>query len=235
MLSQDSMNAAVAAFEGALNATAGDIAAGDVAGEEDFTGQMLGRCKERLGSLTDHSIRWQTVATITEEKDGPPRPSVRFSARQTTSKGGASEEWWSGADLLMALDIRTKDYEVRKGVLVQAKRLEPGTRLTKKVADDLRGQCRDMLNLTPSSFVFLYAKSGVTTLSASVVEASQRRDLHALEQWQNSTGVFFVDFLKCWVGDPRLAATDRQTLAVLRALADARNAVLFRATEVGVG
>jgi hypothetical protein len=98
----------------------------------------------------------------------------------------------------------------------------------------LREQCRDMLNLTPASFVFVYANSGVTALSASAVESSEQRKIHELEQWPNSARVFFLDFLKCWVGDPRLAATNRESLAVLRALSDARNAVLFRAVEAGV-
>jgi hypothetical protein len=129
------------------------------------------------------------------------------------------------------LEIDTPDYEVRKGVLVQAKNLEPGKKLSTSVANDLRGQCKDMLDLTPASFVFLYSKTGVMTLSAATVEGSKRNDLHVLEQWSNSTRVFFMDFVKCWVGDPRLSATDRETLAVMRALSNARNAILVKADE----
>lgn len=234
MLSDQIITAAVDAFGGALDDTAADLALDGVADEEDFTGQMIGRCKDRLIGLTDPSVHWKTVAALTEHDDGAARPSIRFSSRQTTSKGGATEESWSGADLLMVLDIRTKDYNVRKGVLIQAKRLEPGTPLPIREAVRLREQCHHMLNLTPASFVFVYASSGVTAISASAVESSERRKLHELEQWPNSARIFFFDFLKCWVGDPRLAATDRESLAVLRALSDARNAVLFRAMETGV-
>jgi hypothetical protein len=98
-------------------------------------------------------------------------------------------------------------------------------------ARDLRSQCKDMLDLTPSSFVFIYSETGVTTLSASTVEASTTRELHKLEQWPNSTDIFFLDFMKCWIGDPRLSATDREALAVLRTQTNARNAMLLKATE----
>jgi hypothetical protein len=212
-------------------ATAADLSEGDVAGEEDFSGQLIGRCKGKLQNYRTPNARWRVGATVTEAEDGPPIPSVRFSARQTQSKGRGSEESWSGADLLMVLQIVTPDYEVRKGVLVQAKNLEPGKKLDTSIANDLRGQCTDMLNLTSSSFVFLYSKSGVTTLSATQVEGSKRNDLHVLEQWEDSTLIFFMDFIKCWVGDPRLKATDKTTLAVLRALSHARNAILLRADQ----
>jgi hypothetical protein len=131
----------------------------------------------------------------------------------------------------MVLQIKSPDYEVNKGVLVQAKRLEPGKQLAIRDARDLRSQCKDMLDLTPSSFVFIYSETGVTTLSAAVVEGSTRRDLHELEQWPNSTNILFMDFMKCWIGDPRLSATDHEALAVLRAESNARNALLLKANE----
>ena len=131
----------------------------------------------------------------------------------------------------MVLHIVTPDYEIRKGVLVQAKNLEPGKKLDTSIAKVLRGQCKDMLNITSSSFVFLYSNSGVTTLSATQVEGSKRNDLHVLELWNNSTRIFFMDFINCWVGDPHLKATDKTSLAVFRALSHARNAILLRADQ----
>jgi hypothetical protein len=231
MLSREDIMLAANELSTATDATTRDLAHGDVAGEEDFTGQLIGRCKQKLEDLKMPHARWGVAAILTEADDGPARPSVRLSARQTQSKGGGSEESWSGADLLMVLEITAPDYEVRKGVLIQAKRLEPGKKLPTRIARDLRSQCKDMLDLTPASFVFVYSKTGVMTLSATTVEASERRDLHELEQWPNSTAVFFTDFMKCWTGDPRLAATDRESLAVLRAESNARNAMLLRASQ----
>jgi hypothetical protein len=231
MLSQEDIAIATEVLAQAAEATARDLAADDVAGEEDFSGQLIGRCKQKLEDLHTPNARWRVAAAITEADDGPARPSIRFSARQTKSKGPGSEESWSGADLLMVLEIKSPDYEVRKGVLVQAKRLEPGKQLAIRDARNLRSQCKDMLDLTPSSFVFIYSETGVITLSASIVEGSERRDLHQLEQWPNSTNIFFMDFMKCWTGDPRLSATDREALAVLRAESNARNALLLKVSE----
>jgi hypothetical protein len=231
MLNPDEIMLAARAINEAVEATARDFAVDDVAGEEDFTGQLLGRCKATMEHLDTPGTYWRVAATIQEREDGPPIPSVRFSARQTVSKGPSSEESWSGADLLMVLEIKTDDYEIRKGVLVQAKRLEHGEKLTARDARRLREQCKGMLDLTADSFVFVYSTEGVTTLSATAVEGSKRDDLHSLEQWPNSTIVFFMDFLKCWTGDSRLKATDHESLAVLRALSRARNAMLIKATE----
>jgi hypothetical protein len=45
----------------------------------------------------------------------------------------------------MVLAIKTPDFEIHKGVLAQAKLLEPGKSLKKRDADNLRRQCRNML------------------------------------------------------------------------------------------
>jgi hypothetical protein len=123
MLTNEDINLLSHALVQATEATAHDLALDDVAGEEDFSGQLIGRCKQKLEDLHAHA-RWRVAAAITEADDGPARPSIRLSARQTKSKGTGSEESWSGADLLMVLEITSSDYEVRKGVLIQAKRLE---------------------------------------------------------------------------------------------------------------
>jgi len=46
-----------------------------------------------------------------------------------------------------------------------------------------------------------------------------------LSNSNNRQPIFFSDFAKCWIGDPRLQATDKQSLAVLRQRAVARNAL----------
>ncbi len=226
MLDDEDIAIAAEAFTDAINATAKDFAHDGVAGEVDFSGQLIGQLKARLSAIDTPKVEWRVGAIVTESEDGPATPSVRFQARQTSSR---SEESWSGADILMVVDIDAADCKERKGVLIQAKRLDVGKKLGSSEAARLRGQCGDMLDLTASSYVFLYAPNDVTILSASIVEGSKRDDLHALYQWD--AGIFFIDFMKCWIGDPRLDATDRQTLAVLRSRANARNAVLLKASQ----
>src|SRR5690348_10873097 len=103
VISHDDIDKAAEALMGVAAATAHDLAMGDVGGEEDFSGQLIGRCKQKLEDLHTSNVRWSVGAAVTESEDGPAQPSVRFSARQTTSKGGRSEESWSGADLLLVL------------------------------------------------------------------------------------------------------------------------------------
>ena len=57
-------------------ATAQDLAEGDVAGEEDFSGQLIGRCKEKLHNRRTATARWRVGATVTEA--GAVRPSLPF-------------------------------------------------------------------------------------------------------------------------------------------------------------
>jgi|SRR5712672_150532 len=233
MLGIEDIDIAVGALKEAAAATARDFGAEDVAGEEDFSGQLIGRLKGTIDFLKTPHARWHVGAAIGPD-DVPAVSTVRFSGRQMGPKGRGSEETWSGADLLLVLEIRTPNYEIRKGVLVQAKRLESGRSLPSDGVLRLKSQCRDMLDLSAASFVFLYARTDLTVISATAVEGSDRRDLHALVQFSDSTCVFLSDFLKCWIGDPRLTATDRESLAVLRALARARNALLIKAEQTSV-
>ena len=131
-------------------AAAKDFAAEDIAGEGDFSGQLIGRFKGRIETLKTPNVHWHVAAAITDD----PVSAVRFSGRQTGSQGPGSEEAWSGADLLFVLDIRSRDYQVRKGVLVQAKRLERGKKLPPADARRLKSQCNNMLDLSSACFVF---------------------------------------------------------------------------------
>src|SRR5437899_950139 len=183
MLNHDDIIAAANIFKKATKSTSEDYAHGDVAGEEDFSGQLIGRLKGKFEEFETPSVRWSVGATVTEAADGPLLPTVRFSGRQT---GKIVEEPATGADMVFVLDIRAGDYVSSKGVLVQAKRLKRGAKLPSAIATDLRSQCTDMLNLTPASFVFLYSPTDVAVLSATIVEGSKRDNLHALEQWRDS-------------------------------------------------
>lgn len=61
-----------------------------------------------------------------------------------TARGVGSEENNTGADLLIHVRLVTETLNYSKGVLVQAKRLEPGASMTQPRYDELAGQCHDM-------------------------------------------------------------------------------------------
>jgi hypothetical protein len=191
-----------------------DYVEGDVSGEEDFSSQLCGRLKGSMDAYETESMIWQVSTAEAEKGYG------RLRAR-TLSK--VSEEPLFGADIVMTIEARGPDFEVKKGFLAQAKRLEGGKHLSTDDYNGLRKQCHDMLGVTSASYVFLYSTTGVTVISANAVLASRNRDLWSLPTW--SIGTLYYDFAICWVGDYRLQTTSRRTLEDLRSLVDANAAI----------
>jgi hypothetical protein len=204
----------------AVTRVAEDYAVGDAVHENPISGQLTGRVKETLDGFETANVRWQ-VETASDIKG-----RARLRTRQLTSQGAGSEETRFGADMIFCLDIELRDYVVRKGFLVQSKRLAHGKHLDKTTADELRRQCAKMLAVTPASMVFLYSENGIHVVPATAVAASASYDIYNLETYD--VGVLFRDFAICWFGDPLLQATDQASLERLRELADAREALLFK-------
>lgn len=200
----------------ATSRVADDYVEGDVVHEEPFTDQLCGRLKETLHQFETENLRWQVDVST----EGKGRARLRMRSLTKTK-----EEPLHGADLVMVLDIELGDYRVKKGLLAQAKRLEPGTRMDADEWRRLRGQCERMLEVTPESVVLLYHKGGVTPISATAVLAYQERDLFSIPTW--SIDIMYADFAMCWKGDPQIQATDPASLEALRLTVDARAAVRF--------
>ena len=223
MLSEDDASLFGGKVAQAIKNVAEDYAAGDVVHENPFSGQLTGRIKETLRQFETPRVRWQVDSASDKGR-------ARLRARQLTSQGTGSEETKFGADIIICIDIALSDYSVKKGFLVQSKRLEPGKLLDKATADDLRGQCSKMLSVTPASMVFLYSEVGVHVVPATAVAASTSYDIYSIPTYD--MGILFKDFAKCWFGDPLIQATDPASLERLRALAEARDALLFKGRPI---
>ena len=197
-----------------------DYAHGDVEHEEPFSDQLCGRLKETLEDFQTVNIDWQ--ADLATADRGRGRLAGR-SLKKTT------EEPEFGADIVMALDIETSGFKMRKGFLAQAKRLEIGDKMSTREHSKLLVQCAKMLKVTPSSMVFLYSTNEVTVIPATAVLAKENRHLHKIATY----GIewLFHDFAICWFGDPLLQATDSLSLEGLRARVDAEAAVRFAGTD----
>jgi hypothetical protein len=207
----------------AIDRVVEDYAAGDAVHENPFSGQLTGRVKETLREFETSGVRWQVDSASDKGR-------ARLRARQLTSQGADTEESRFGADIIFCLDIGLSDYNAKKGFLVQSKRLEPGTHLNKVTSDELREQCSKMLAVTPASMVFLYSSRGVHVVPATAVAASTTYDIYTLPTY--AMRVLFDDFAMCWFGDPLLQATDPASLERLRALAEAREALLFKGQPI---
>lgn len=181
----------------AAESVAQDIAREDVGDEDDISSQLCGRLKQATDSFVDAA--------------GRRYPNVRIKARHMTSRATGAEERRIGADIVVVLDVDLPDQHMAKGLLIQAKVLPQGTLMAPKAWADLRGQCQRMLARTPAAFVFMYGKSSITPFSASAVESLDRGGVWTASTY--SLDWLFHDFLISWIGDRRIGATDRSSLA----------------------
>ena len=193
-----------------------DYARGKLKHEEPFSGELCGRLKETLEEFETPNFRWQVEAT--DESSG----RGELSARNLT-KGG--EEPLYGADIVMTIDVEAPDFAINKGFLVQAKRLEWGKDLASDRREKLVEQCIKMLEVTPSSMVFLYSSHALQAIPAAAVLANQGKNLWSIPTW--GYRYLFIDFAMCWFGDPRLQTVEDISLDALRQGVDAKAALNF--------
>src|SRR5262249_657097 len=147
--------------------------------------------------------------------DGKSTGGIFWNARVLSSHGAGTEEAEFGGDLLGVLRISFPDYRVVKGFLAQAKKQKAGSKLPTDEWNRLQHQCERMLRVTPESYVFVYSLDGVHMVPAIAVTAcTKREDLHALHPI--TTGRFYAEHFRCFIGDRRLDAAAPTTLESLR-------------------
>jgi hypothetical protein len=95
-----------------------------------------------------------------------------------TARGRRAEESLTGADLVIHVSFSSPELTYSKGVLIQAKRAEPGKPMRDDHYSDLVAQCQKMLAITPASFVFDYAFTGMRCGAASAIVGSNNRFLY---------------------------------------------------------
>jgi hypothetical protein len=122
----------------------------------------------------------------------------------SNSSGSFAEEKRVGADLLIHVRLDTPSEKYNKGVLIQAKRSEPGTPIPSAELRRLNAQCVTMLEFTPAAFVFSYAHTAMRCGPASRFAASSERHLHDQCTWTSYR--FFRELFRCPIGDPRMTS-----------------------------
>lgn len=119
------MREAASIANDALNDVVTDYANGKVNDEDDITpyllGHLKGAMKGAIGGLT-----WS--ASVVRHR-----------------KGEAAQEKKNGADFIIHVEVNTPIQQYSKGVLVQAKRLEPDIKLDTKAHTNLKEQCEKCL------------------------------------------------------------------------------------------
>jgi hypothetical protein len=123
-----------------------------------------------------------------------------------------AEESLTGADLVIHVSFASPELTYSKGVLVQAKRVEPDVLMAPQHYNDLMIQCQKMLARTASSFVFDYAYTGMRCGAASAIIGSNNRYLHDQCVWTPYR--FFLELFRCPIGDPSITSTKVEELPV---------------------
>jgi hypothetical protein len=134
---------------------------------------------------------------------------LHWSAATLTSLVARSQEKRYGADFLGVFQIRLTDYEVAKGFLAQAKRLDASGNLGAKERKRLRNQCERMLRQTPDSFVFLLSSNPVRVVPAISVVAG---DNEPSSLYDHGLRTFFENHFTCFIGDRLFKTSDARTL-----------------------
>jgi len=160
--------------------------------------------------------------------------------RTLRDRGPDAPEREFGADLVSVLHVNTGGFKISKGFLAQAKmagkdgitvdgrnRRYPDVYLNLgKSSERLVMQCKQMLLISPDSFVFIYSHLGVYVVPASTV-VSTAADGTPRKVNMKTLRWFMEDYLRSFIGDLRLRAFDDGTLRGLRDMTLANYGVLF--------
>ena len=193
---EDAIKKAAKCADGAVNRAMKKYSSGLVTDEDDLTGVLVGNLDNALEGQIG-GLAWST--SIVRHR-----------------KGVAAEERSIGADIVIHVSFQTPQRMYSKGVLVQAKRVEPGAKMNRTQHTELVNQCNKMLAVTPSAFVFDYARGSMRCASASRIIGTTNRDLYSECIWTSYR--FFLELFRCSIGDPRLASANVSTLVVPTAL-----------------
>ncbi len=169
-----------------------------------------------IGALPDEpTITGALVTRLRDALDGFMTSGIFWSARVMSSHGANTEESVYGADFLGVLNLSMPGLSVSKGFLAQAKRQEPGTKLSRAEWKRLTEQCEKMLTYSTESFVFVYSLNGVYMVPAiKVVSCLTVEDLHTLHP--QNTGPFYRNHFECFIGDRRLNSILTDSLKELK-------------------
>jgi hypothetical protein len=180
----------------AANHTVDEYVASHVEHEPEFTGEMLGGMKEAMHGYITRGVRW--------------------TAKTLTSLCRNAQENIFGADFVGVVEFDLPEYRVTKGFLAQAKRIEPGEHLATDEWNRMVQQCQKMLSVTAESFVFIYARTGITVVPAlTIASAKTRNNPH--DFYSRTALRFYKDHFECFVGDRSISSADIATLERLQA------------------
>ncbi len=192
------VRASASIVEEAVDEVHGALLDGRIEQEPDFTSRMLQSIELAVNGRTVNGLRW--------------------SAKVLTDRGPGSQEKQYGADFIGVLEIAVPGYRVRKGFLAQAK-LSKSSNMSRAEFDRMIDQCKVMLELSPSSFVFQYTHEGIRVIPTLAVLAASGPEVifNPDGLYSRRIRTFYEQHIECFIGDMRISEPTEHTLAELRA------------------
>ena len=128
-----------------------------------------------------------------------PPYDIRITAQDIPERGPGALEKPTGIDLYVNVTVRNDRSRKSKAFVIQAKKGER--------ADDLKGQCRKMLDRSDSAYAWVYGPEGCSVIDAkAVAESRGGRAIRDLPR-RTATDVFDA-VLACSEGDVTLGLPD---------------------------
>ncbi len=158
----------------------------------------------------------------------------QFRARNVRGIGGKAPEGNFGADACGILKIDVPGLRFAKGMLIQSKwaraphvTMDIPTHPTPTFRNDaefqrMQGQCREMLKISPDSFVIVYSTDGFSATPASSI-VGVNNQASQITLYSKGLSPFFKEFLMCFIGDPKINDYGDTTLKRLKDEYDVRN------------
>jgi hypothetical protein len=170
---------------------------------QDFANEII---------VDEESMTDRLFGSVANALNGRAIGNVIWKARTLrTGRGVAAEERRHGADVLGVLQIDLPEYKTTKGFLVQAKRIEPETPLSKGQWERFQTQCAIMRERTEHAFAAVYSRRrGVIFIPA--VTIGEIAPHQVFDVGSRSIFGFFRAHVKCEIGDRRLSSPTIETL-----------------------
>jgi hypothetical protein len=195
-------------YRGMIRSSVRRIAAADAA-VEDLRSDLVEQ---------EHHVTDRLLGRISQAIEGYKVKGITWRAKTLTDKAPGAQERLYGADFVGVLEMDLPDYKVKKGSLAQAKLTSIGL-MSHREFERMVGQCRQMLDLSPDSFIFHETPNGIRVIPAiSVVGTSGPEvafDPDGL--YSRKISRFYEEHFECFIGDHRINDPSAATLEALRA------------------
>jgi len=166
----------------------------------------------------EHQVTDRLLGRISQAIEGYKMKGVTWRAKTLTDKGPGAQEKQYGADFVGVLEIDLPEYRVKKGFLAQAKLTSVGL-MSHREFERMVDQCRQMLDLSPDSFIFHESPNRIRVIPAiSVVGASGPQiAFYPDSVYSRKISRFYEEHFECFIGDQRINEPSARTLEALRA------------------